>query len=116
MEEQKEEEVKENFELTEDNIPNGEVKPQKKEKKKEVKPTRKCKPTRVEEEVYNVEALIEKKGSKYLVKWENFPDDQNTWEPKSSIPDFILKFYEEDLTRLGKAAPLQVQEEEIEDE
>ena len=44
-----------------------------------------------EEDTYNIEALVERKGSKYLVKWENFPEDQNTWEPKSSIPAFIRK-------------------------
>eukprot|EP00091_Calanus_sinicus_P017270 TRINITY_DN37278_c0_g1_i1.p1 TRINITY_DN37278_c0_g1~~TRINITY_DN37278_c0_g1_i1.p1 ORF type:complete len:103 (+),score=40.15 TRINITY_DN37278_c0_g1_i1:441-749(+) len=48
---------------------------------------------------------MEKKGSKYLVKWENWPADQNTWEPKSSIPAYIVEFYEADLTRLGKSAP-----------
>jgi len=54
---------------------------------------------------FTVEALVEKKGSKYLVKWENYPSDQNTWEPRSSIPDFILKYYEQDLSRLGQVAP-----------
>ena len=44
-----------------------------------------------QEDVFNIEALIEKKGSKYLVKWENYTDDQNTWEPRSSIPPFIVK-------------------------
>ena len=43
------------------------------------------------EETYNIESLIKKKGSKYLVKWENFSDDVNTWEPVASIPPFILK-------------------------
>ena len=43
------------------------------------------------EEVYNIEALVEKKGLKYLVQWENFTVDHNTWEPRSSIPDFILQ-------------------------
>lgn len=80
-------------------------KPVKEKIQKEVKPTKKTKPAPVEEDVYNVEALMEKKGSKYLVKWENWPADQNTWEPKSSIPAFIVEFYEADLTRLGKAAP-----------
>lgn len=80
-------------------------KPEKEKTKKEVKPTKKSKPAPVEEDVYNVEALMEKKGSKYLVKWENWPADQNTWEPKSSIPAFIVEFYETDLTRLGKPAP-----------
>jgi len=67
------------------------------------KPEVKKKPSK--EDVYNIEALVEKKGSKYLVKWENFSKDQNTWEPKASIPKFILKFYEEDVTRLGMPAP-----------
>ena len=44
-----------------------------------------------EENIYNIEALVSKKGSKYLVKWENFPHDQNTWEPRSAIPPFIVK-------------------------
>ena len=44
-----------------------------------------------EEETYNIESLVKKKGSKYLVKWENFADKYNTWEPISSIPLFILK-------------------------
>merc|ERR1712130_804212 len=104
---------------TESNPTKGEVKtkakPQK-VKKKAVKPTKKSKPPPTDD-VYNIEALTEKKGSKYLVKWENFPEDQNTWEPKSSIPDHILKFYEEDLTRLGKPAPpLQIEEDDMDEE
>ena len=59
-------------------------------KKKKSSPKKK-KSVSIQEDVYNVEALLEKKGSKYLVKWENYPEDQNSWEPKSSIPDFILK-------------------------
>ena len=44
-----------------------------------------------EEDIYTIESLVAKKGSKYLVKWENFPSDQNTWEPRSAIPPFIVK-------------------------
>ena len=55
------------------------------------KNTEKSKPLFIEDDVYNIEALIEKKESNYLVKWENYPEDQNTWEPKSSIPHFIIK-------------------------
>ena len=69
-------------------------KPVKEKIQKEVKPTKKTKPAPVEEDVYNVEALMEKKGSKYLVKWENWPADQNTWEPKSSIPAFIVEVWQ----------------------
>ena len=54
-------------------------------------PLIKVKQNPIPDDVYNIEALIEKKGFKYLVKWENYPVDQNTWEPKSSIAGFILK-------------------------
>jgi len=67
-----------------------------------------------DEEVYNIEALMKKKGSKYLVKWEDYSTEHNTWEPKSSIPDFILQYYEMDPSRLGNPAPsdsLQVEKE-----
>ena len=49
-----------------------------------------------------IESLVAKMGSKYLVKWENLTHDQNTWEPRSAIPPFIVKFYEQDLNRLGR--------------
>jgi len=58
-----------------------------------------------EEDIYTIEALVDKKGSKYLVKWENFPHEQNTWEPKSAIPPFIIKYYEQNLSRLGSPVP-----------
>ena len=60
-------------------------------KKKEPKPTKKEKKPAPPPDVYNIESLTKKNGSKYLVKWENYPSDQNTWEPKSSIPEFIIK-------------------------
>merc|ERR1712128_289707 len=80
----------------------------KKEKKTKQKP--------IPEDVYNIEALVEKKGSKFLVKWENWPSDTNTWEPKASIPKFILKFYEEDPKRLGTPAPSGSQAAAVEEE
>ena len=49
------------------------------------------------EDQYMIEALVQKKGSKYLVKWQNYPKDQSTWEPKSSIPEDIIKEFEKDL-------------------
>ena len=65
--------------------------------------------------VYNVETLLEKKGNKYLVKWEGYSDADNTWEPSSSIPKHILEFYEEDPSRFGQAAPDADEEEEEEE-
>lgn len=53
-----------------------------------------------EEDIYTIESLVAKKGSKYLVKWENFPHDQNTWEPRSAIPPFIVKVSNVILTKL----------------
>ena len=53
-----------------------------------------------EEDIYTIESLVAKKGSKYLVKWENFPHDQNTWEPRSAIPPFIVKVSDVILTKL----------------
>ena len=58
-----------------------------------------------DDDVYIIEALIDKKDGKYLVKWLNYPSEENTWEPKSAIPRFILKFYEQDSSRLGMPAP-----------
>jgi len=69
-----------------------------------------------QDDVYIIESLKEKKGSQFLVKWENYPDEENTWEPRSSIPDYVLQFYEEDLARLGKPAPTQTLEEADEEE
>ena len=44
-----------------------------------------------EEEEFNIESLLHRKGSKYLVKWEGYGSEYNTWEPKTSIPDLILQ-------------------------
>ena len=52
---------------------------------------RKKKTVITEEEEFIVESLLEKKGSKYLVKWEQYSDEWNSWEPKSGLPEFILK-------------------------
>ena len=54
---------------------------------------------------YIIESLVERKGEKYLVKWEGYPPGQNTWEPRSNIPKFITQFYELDPARLGMPAP-----------
>ena len=43
------------------------------------------------DDVYIIESLREKKGNQFLVKWENYSEDENTWEPRSSIPDNILQ-------------------------
>ena len=61
-------------------------------KKVKSKPrVKKNKPAAMLEEVYIVEALLEKKGSTFLVKWENYDKDWNSWEPKTGLPAFIVK-------------------------
>ena len=38
-----------------------------------------------------IERLLGKNGAKYLVKWVNLSEDENTWEQKSAIPKQLLK-------------------------
>lgn len=53
-----------------------------------------------EEEEYSVEKILDKrtKGGKteYLIKWEGYPDSENTWEPDENLdcPDIISAFEE----------------------
>ena len=61
--------------------------------------------TKTKVKTYIIESLVERKGEKYLVKWEGYPPEQNTWEPRSNIPKFITQFYEQDPARLGMPAP-----------
>ena len=42
---------------------------------------------------YIIESLLEKDGSKFLVKWENYSNSWNSWEPIKGIPPFILEVY-----------------------
>ena len=44
-----------------------------------------------EEEIFIIELLKEKKGDQFLVKWEKYSTDWDSWEPSSSIPDHIVK-------------------------
>ena len=57
----------------------------------QTKPEKKNKAKKAQSEEYIIESLVKKEGNKYLVKWENFPVAQSTWEPRSSIPKFILE-------------------------
>jgi hypothetical protein len=44
-----------------------------------------------EEEIFIIEFLKEKKGDQFLVKWEKYSTEWDSWEPSSSIPDHIVK-------------------------
>jgi len=52
------------------------------------------------EEEYSVEKILEKRlrhgKVEYLIKWEGYPDSENTWEPQANLdcPD-IIKAYED---------------------
>ena len=61
-------------------------------KRKKVKSShKKNKVSKLKEDVYIIDLLKEKKGDKFLVKWENFSSDEDTWEPESSIPEYIVQ-------------------------
>lgn len=55
-------------------------------------------------EEYNVEAIRAKRRNaktgvnEYLIKWENYPESANTWEPSEHLkcPDIITRFNEEE--------------------
>ena len=53
--------------------------------------TKKKEPCKKASPMYMIEALLEKKGSQYLVKWEDYDKTHNSWEPESEIPSFITK-------------------------
>ena len=46
---------------------------------------------RSQSDVYIIEYLKEKKGAKYLVKWENRHESENSWESRSKIPSSVLR-------------------------
>jgi len=59
-----------------------------------------------EEEVYVVEAILDKRFESgkpnYLVKWKDWPSSSNTWEPAANLhgcPDLLQKFEKEYQTR-----------------
>lgn len=67
-------------------------------------------------EEYNVEAIRQKRRTKsgaveYLIKWANYPEEENTWEPLEHLkcPELIQKFNEAeaDKKRLKKASQQQ---------
>merc|ERR1719350_2556703 len=61
-------------------------------RKTETKPrVKKNESVATEEKMYIIESLLEKQGSTFLVKWENYNEDWNSWEPRAGIPPFIVQ-------------------------
>ena len=50
-------------------------------------------------DIYNVEEILDKRKSgryyEYLIKWEGYPDEQNSWEPKKHLPAQMVQEFEE---------------------
>ena len=40
---------------------------------------------------FTIQSLKNRKDDSYLVKWDGFSDEENTWEPRALIPEYILK-------------------------
>jgi hypothetical protein len=64
-----------------------------------------------EDEIYQVEKIVDKKWFdddrcyKYLVKWEGYDDDENTWEPVENLDQVgpLLQKFEKNLSRKENA-------------
>ena len=58
-----------------------------------------------QDNIYVVESLTEKNGDEWKVKWLGFPTECSTWEKSSNLQPWIMTYYAEDMTRLGKPLP-----------
>ena len=62
-----------------------------------------------EEDTYNVERILEERNGHFLIKWKNYPDSDNTWEPEYNLlpncakmlKDFRQQQKERTLRRMG---------------
>ena len=43
-----------------------------------------------EEQEFKAEQILKRKGQRYLVKWKNYPDLENTWEPLRNLTNCQL--------------------------
>ena len=71
---------------------------------------------------FEIHSIKKRKGERFLIKWEGYSDEENTWEHRSDIPQCVLKvirniyfvfstiilslqYYEDDQKRFGLPAP-----------
>jgi transposase InsO family protein len=52
-----------------------------------------------EEDEFEVEKILAKRGTEYLVKWLGYPDSENTWEPRTNLSNCQEKLKQFENTR-----------------
>ena len=62
----------------------------------------------LEEKLYVIEKLLEKRylwniRCQYLVKWKGYGNEDNTWEPKASLPRKVVNRFEKELQNERRA-------------
>ena len=40
---------------------------------------------------FEIHSIKKRKGERFLIKWEGYSDEENTWEHRSDIPQCVLK-------------------------
>ena len=40
---------------------------------------------------FEIQSIKKRKGERFLIKWEGYSDEENTWEHRSDIPKCVLK-------------------------
>ena len=53
-------------------------------------------------EVHDIETILKKREDNFLVKWKGLSNDECTWETRNSIPDAIIKFFENNPKKYGQ--------------
>ena len=51
-----------------------------------------------EEQEFKAEQILKRKGQRYLVKWKDYPDSENTWEPLRNLANcqlLLQQFWQE---------------------
>ena len=59
-----------------------------------------------EEQEFEVKRILKKQGQQYLVKWKDYPDSENTWEPLKNLANcqLLLQQYRQEQDRRARPA------------